>query len=196
MANKLTNCKTCGAEMASNAKTCPQCGAKNKKPIYKKWWFWVLIVIIIGGIIGGSSGSKDKPAERANNTETTQGETVDTKNDESKQEETITYTHYNVTELLDALDDNALKASNTFKNQYVEIEGYLGTIDSSGSYICVGAGSNNYDYIFKDVQCFVKSDDQLAQIMEMSTDDPITVRGKITDVGEVLGYSLNIDSIN
>ena len=52
MANKLINCKTCGAEMASNAKVCPQCGAKNKKPIFKKWWFWVLVVIIIGSIIG------------------------------------------------------------------------------------------------------------------------------------------------
>lgn len=189
MANKLINCKTCGAEMASNAKVCPQCGAKNKKPIFKKWWFWVLVVIIIGSIIGGSSGSKNTPSDPANSTETTQEEPA-------KKEETITYTHYNVTDLFDALEDNALKASGTFKGQYVEIEGYLGTIDSSGSYICVGAGSNNYNYLFQAVQCYVKSDEQLAQIMEMSTDDPIVVRGKITDVGEVLGYSLNIDSIN
>ena len=195
MANKLINCKTCGAEMASNAKVCPQCGAKNKKPIFKKWWFWVLVVIIIGSIIGGSSGSKNTPSDPANNNETTQGETA--KQEEPvKEEESITYTHYNVTDLFDALEDNALKASGTFKGQYVEIEGYLGTIDSSGSYICVGAGSNNYDYFLQDVQCYVKSDEQLAQIMEMSTDDPIVVRGKITDVGEILGYSLNIDSIN
>lgn len=183
MANKLITCKTCGAEMASNAKSCPQCGAKNKKPIYKKWWFWVLLVAIIGGIIGGSSGSKDKPSAPPANPDT-------------KQEESITYTHYHVTELLDTLKDNALKASNTFKGQYVEIEGYLSTIDSSGSYICVGAGSNNYDYLFQDVQCYVQSDEQLTQIMEMNTDDPIVIRGKITDVGEVLGYSLHIDSIN
>lgn len=195
MANKLINCKTCGAEMAANAKVCPQCGAKNKKPIFKKWWFWVLIVIIVGGIIGGS-GSKSKAPDAANDTETKQQETIDTKNNGTKQEETITYTHYDVTELLDALSDNALKASNTFKGQYVEIEGYLGTIDSSGAYICVGAGSSNYDYLFQDVQCFIKSDEQLAQIMEMSTDDQLVVRGKITDVGEVLGYSLHIDSIN
>lgn len=62
MANKLIHCKTCGAEMASNAKTCPQCGAKNKKPIYKKWWFWVLIVIIIGGIVNGDNRIKKDPA--------------------------------------------------------------------------------------------------------------------------------------
>ena len=28
MANKLITCKTCGAEMASNAKNCPKCGAR------------------------------------------------------------------------------------------------------------------------------------------------------------------------
>lgn len=195
MANKLINCKTCGAEMAANAKVCPQCGAKNKKPIFKKWWFWVLIVIIVGGIIGGS-GSKSKAPDAANDTETKQQETIDTKNNGTKQEETITYSHHDVTELFDALKDNALKASDTYKGQYVEIEGYLGTIDSSGAYICVGAGSSNYDYLFQDVQCFIKSDEQLAQIMEMSTDDQLVVRGKITDVGEVLGYSLHIDSIN
>ncbi len=57
MADKITSCKTCGAEMAASAKVCPKCGAKNKKPFYKKWWFWVLAVIIIAGIAGGASNS-------------------------------------------------------------------------------------------------------------------------------------------
>ena len=35
MAAKLIKCKSCGADIAANAKTCPQCGAKNKKPFYK-----------------------------------------------------------------------------------------------------------------------------------------------------------------
>ena len=30
MANKMTKCKTCGADIAKNAKSCPSCGAKNK----------------------------------------------------------------------------------------------------------------------------------------------------------------------
>ena len=28
--NKLTTCKTCGAQIAKSAKKCPSCGAKNK----------------------------------------------------------------------------------------------------------------------------------------------------------------------
>lgn len=194
MANKLSNCKTCGAEMASNAKNCPQCGAKNKKPIYRKWWFWVVIVVIIGGIIGGSAGTTNEPSAPIANNDTQQGEPASSEKP-TGQNEPITYTHYHVTELFDALEKNALTAANTFKGQYVEIEGYLGTIDSSGSYICVGAGNGDYDYLFQEVQCFVKSDEQLARIMEMSADSPIVVRGKITAVGELMGYTLDIDSI-
>lgn len=40
-------CKTCGAKMAKKAKKCPSCGAKNKKPIYKRIWFWILAIIVI-----------------------------------------------------------------------------------------------------------------------------------------------------
>ncbi len=55
MNKKMTKCKACGQEIAKNAKACPHCGAKNKKPIFKKWWFWVIIVLVLIGI--GSSGS-------------------------------------------------------------------------------------------------------------------------------------------
>lgn len=47
MSSKLTNCKVCGAQIASNAKNCPQCGAKNKKPLLKKIWVWLLIVVVV-----------------------------------------------------------------------------------------------------------------------------------------------------
>lgn len=63
---KLINCKSCGNQIASNAKACPKCGAKNSKPFYKKIWFWVLVVIIIAAIAGSGSNkpklvSEDKP---------------------------------------------------------------------------------------------------------------------------------------
>ena len=58
MANKMINCKSYGAEIAASAKTCPKCGAKNKKPIYKKWWFYVLVLLIVAAVAGGSGGGK------------------------------------------------------------------------------------------------------------------------------------------
>ena len=56
---KIINCKVCDKEIAKNAKTCPNCGAKNKKPIYKKWWFWVLLVLFIA-LVSPSNESENK----------------------------------------------------------------------------------------------------------------------------------------
>ena len=54
----------------------------------------------------------------------------------------------------------------------------------------------NDEWAFSGIQCYLTTDEQKAQIMEMSVDDIVTLRGKIKSVGEVLGYSLDIDSIN
>lgn len=42
-------CKSCGTQIAKSAKNCPSCGAKNKKPIYKRVWFWLIIVFCVIG---------------------------------------------------------------------------------------------------------------------------------------------------
>ncbi len=49
---KLVTCKTCKAEFASNAKSCPHCGSKRRKPIFLRVWFILLLiaVIAVGGI--------------------------------------------------------------------------------------------------------------------------------------------------
>jgi hypothetical protein len=53
---KMIQCKTCSNEIASNAKACPSCGAKNKKPIYKRPWFIVVAFFVIVGAINGAGG--------------------------------------------------------------------------------------------------------------------------------------------
>ena len=60
--SKMTTCKHCGAEIAASAKVCPQCGGKNKPPIYKRCWFIAIIVLIALSAIGGSSSSSDSTA--------------------------------------------------------------------------------------------------------------------------------------
>lgn len=64
---KMIQCKTCSKEIASNAKSCPSCGAKNKKPFYKKIWVWAIVVIIIGTIGSGAlNDSKDSKLDTGN----------------------------------------------------------------------------------------------------------------------------------
>ena len=52
------NCKKCGNEVETKAKTC-SCGAKLSKPIYKRAWFIILIAIIVIGIVGSALGDDE-----------------------------------------------------------------------------------------------------------------------------------------
>ena len=56
--DKLTVCNTCGAEIAKSAKTCPKCGAKQKKghPILK-----AIGIIFLALIVLGAFGSVNTP---------------------------------------------------------------------------------------------------------------------------------------
>lgn len=93
MANKMVKCKHCGQEIAKGAKTCPNCGGKNKKPFFKKWWFWLLVIIVVGGGALGNgdkkseSGKVEVTADKDKNKET-KNEKNDTKKDDSEKTET------------------------------------------------------------------------------------------------------------
>lgn len=50
--SKVVKCKICSKEIASNAKTCPGCGAKNKKSFYKRGWFIALAIFLVLIAIG------------------------------------------------------------------------------------------------------------------------------------------------
>lgn len=189
MKNRNVTCKNCGAEIAANAKACPKCGAKNKKPIYKRPWVIVLAVLIVLGVIGGSAGGSSDSAQDKPGTVTDQG--ADKYNEEQTPE--ITYTPYDVSELVDDLEGNAMKAADKYKDQYVELTGSLSNIDSSGEYISLDPADD--DFCLTGVQCYLKTEEHKTAVMDLSVGDTVVVKGKITDVGEVLGYSLDIDEI-
>ena len=58
--SNMTSCKYCGATISKTAKTCPQCGGRFKKPIYKRWWFIALAVVVVICILGNLGGDKGK----------------------------------------------------------------------------------------------------------------------------------------
>ena len=181
--DKMTTCKHCGQEIAASAKVCPHCGGKNKPPIYKRWWFIAIIVIIVLAAIGGS-GSSDSSGS------TSSTATSKTAVSSSSSEAAIEYTAYTVTELSEDLDSNALKAADKYKGQYVELTGRLSVIDSNGKYISIVDSTD--EWAITGVQCYIKNDEQKPVVMDMSIGDEIVVKGKITDVGEVLGYFLDM----
>ena len=155
---------------------------KEKKPIYKRTWFIALIIIVVIAVatsIGGGDGSSGNNASSSqNNTKSTQ--------------EKIAYKKYSVKKIQKDLETNALNAQETYKDQYVALTGKLSNIDSSGDYISISGD----EYSFTDVMCYIQDDKQLEQVKKLSTGTKVVVKGQITDVGEVLGYSMDIHSIS
>ena len=112
----------------------------------------------------------------------------------SEEKKEVTYEKVTAKELIDTLQNNALKAKENYKDKYVEITGRLNVIDASGSYITVNPFGD--DFVLTGIQAYVKNDEQKKVVAELSKGDKITVKGKIKDVGEVLGYSVDIDEIS
>ena len=189
--NKMTTCKTCGKEMARSAKVCPSCGAKNKKPFFTRPGFIAIVaLIIIGAIASGGKSESGNTTAVADKTNSNNSEVKDTTAESTTI--AIEYADYTVDDLMAQLEENALKASNDHKGENVRITGKLNNIDSSGKYISLVP---NTDFAIIGVQCYIKNDETKAKVAELSKDSLVTLTGKITDVGEVLGYSLNIDNI-
>ena len=63
MNKKMTECKACGQEIAKSAKTCPHCGAKNKKK--PSILAGVIVCVVLIGIIA-SLGDSDEPKKVEN----------------------------------------------------------------------------------------------------------------------------------
>ena len=169
MAKTTKVCKRCGREIPKDAKICPACGRLPKLPFYRRWWFIVLVIILImwmANLVFG--GPTDTP------------------------EEAREYTAVTVDQLYDELDDNALKAEDTYQDAYVAVKGLLGKIDSDGGYI----GSDKLDDTsLENVHCRLVSDEQREAVKSHSRGDEIIVKGKMTDIGEIQGYTMTVDSI-
>lgn len=189
MSNSTKKCKHCKSEIDKKAKVCPHC-QKKQGGIVK----WVIIGVIVLALIGSISGENEETGEtttQAANVETTKAQETNTA-EETTTEKQIEYTVYSVSEMVEDLKANALRAESKYQDQYVEITGRLNVIDSDGEYITLVPDDEQFAII--GVQCSIENDEQLAKVMEMNVDDVITVRGQITTIGEVLGYFLEIHS--
>ncbi|MCQ2463407.1 MAG: hypothetical protein MJ177_08415 [Clostridia bacterium] len=156
MSAKMKNCKVCNAEIASNAKTCPSCGAKNKKPIYKKPWIYIIAAVIVVIVIAVSGG--EKPVE------------ID----------------YSNPEIVVAADDilseylaNSVNADEKYKDKVVEVSGKVGAINEA--YFNIDGDDD--DNMFYSVAVYYAAD-QGDTIRQLKKDSKVTVVGlcKSTDV--------------
>lgn len=186
-------CEKCGTEyegnFCPNGCNSPYAQAKKKTPLYKKWWFWLIIVLVIIIVGAASTGDSDNnssvtPATQNSSTVTQSSSAVE-----------ITYEKTDLMAMFDELEENALKAETKYQNKYVEVTGKITNFDSDGKYISiepVNADAWNFDT----TMCYIKNDTQRQFLMEKSKGDTVTIKGKITSIGEILGYNIDIHEVN
>lgn len=179
---KMKQCKKCKSMIDKNAKKCPYCGSKQGIPT---WAIIVIILFIIVSLskIGNSDSSTNDNTEASNNS----------KNNSVKEQQPIEYIKVSKDDLDEALDNNAAAAKDTYNKKYVEITGKLGTIDSDLKYISLISSTDEWD--FNGIHCTIKTKEQKEIVKSLTKNQDLTIKGRITDVGEVLGYYLDITEI-
>ncbi|NCC51658.1 MAG: hypothetical protein EOM20_10625 [Spartobacteria bacterium] len=159
--------------------------------MYKRWWFWaaaiILLFALIGSMGGGGSEQVSQPSTNSSNNQAgnDQAETVE-------EEPAPVALEVTVDKLIEDLKRNALSAANTYEDAYVELNGALVTIDSSGDYFSLGILAD--DFSFDTVLCRIE-DKHLEQVMNFETGQTVVVTGTIVSVGEVMGYTLKVENI-
>lgn len=173
----MTTCKVCGNELAKSAKRCPHCGAKNKRPIYKRWWFWLFIAIVLYlavDIITARMEAK-KNRESAENVYNSSATIILDEIDF----DTVEFEETDFREMLGALTDNPLKAER-FLDKFVVISGYFDNQLSEKSFSMTASvdRGNNEGWAF----CELLSAEQSQIIGNLKGNENITVYGKVTQV--------------
>lgn len=176
------NCKKCGQEIDKKAVICVNCGCKIKKPIFKKWWFWVIVVFVVIIVGNATSGTGEE----------TLGSSENIGSNVSQQD--ITYANVELQAMFDELESNAMKAENNYQGKYVEFRCKISNFDSDGSYISVEP-INASDWNLTTAMCYIKNDTQKDFLLNKNVDDEITIKGKIKSIGEVLGYTIDINEV-
>ena len=142
----------------------------------------VIIGVMIASCVGGSKDQGGKPAASSSSS--------------AKQEQAKTYANADINVLIREAKTNAAAANKNYKGKDVKIVGgILGNIDSDLSYISIDG--TNRDFSFLHVRCAIKSKNKELQdaVLKLQKGQAVTVYGRVTDVGDMMGYYLDLDKV-
>lgn len=194
--NKLVTCATCGATIAKEAKTCPQCGAKNKQKmsVGKGIGLFILILFlcgVVGGCIGSLSDSDDDSSSSSTtSTSTTQKEEKKSSSKEKEPEETEEVQEIQIDTTINEDDYWKLSDDILYKyGQYMVGQKVITVITAdsvSGGSIKANTGAGE-DSVFFDIVCEMKDKENANLVVEGA---------KLTIAGTVEENSINSSTVN
>lgn len=158
---------------------------------FKTGCLGVIGIAVVIGLIGSCAGGGTKDQSKA--TTTTSSSSSSSGAAQAKQK---VYADADINVLIKEAKENAALANQNYKKKDVKIiGGKILNIDSDLKYITVEGTDPNYTMLH--VRCDIKSDnkDLKDSILKLKKGENVTVYGTITDVGDLMGYSLKLDKI-
>jgi hypothetical protein len=145
-----------------------------QRPWFKKKRFWAIgvVVLVIAMQAGGGSSDSDNSAT------------------DTATEAPVEVTPVTAKQLLSELEENPLGAKTSWDGKLVTITGVVDNIDASGDYFSLSAGELTF------IGIMVYIDDSFVDaVSAFKKGQEVTVTGTISDVGELMGYSVDAVSI-
>lgn len=96
-------------------------------------------------------------------------------------------------DMIAELRENALRAESKYQDANIIVTGRVCNIDSDGKYI--GIGDTFGHYMFDSIMCYITNEQQKNVVENLNVGDSVTVCGQITDIGEILGYVIDMSVI-
>lgn len=179
---KLVRCKTCGAEIAKSAKTCPHCGARQHTAALSLCA--VIIVLTIFACVGILSGPEDDSTKDTDSPSSVQIKENQIANKDPEDEMPIELSAH---DLWVAYDENEVNADNLYKKKAVCVTGTVFEIGkdllTDTPFIALKAEDDLGIY---SVQCFFQDSSEHGKVASVKDGDKVTITGKCT------GKSINV----
>ena len=193
-------CKHCGQPISDKSKICPFCGGNVKVPFYDKTWFHILLVLIIfTGIDYVIRNPNPEPivyrtpivesAGASSQSSVDSGEEID-------EQETAEYSSESLSKMIDMVEDYPIKAEEEYTGKYIQVSGYLDTVDSDGKYFTIVSDPDDFTLLDNIHWSMDKDSDVYDFIKDAKKGSYITVCGEITDVGETIYYMGDAHSVH
>lgn len=164
---------------------------KASRPWFKKKRFWLLglIAVIIIFAVATSGGDDATPSDEVSSGASNGAAQGADEKQEAAEEPAVEVT---AEKLIADLESNALAAANEYKGKNVIVTGNVSNIDASGDYFSITGGDE-----FTLTSVMIQIDEShLDTVSKFSEGQEVTVTGKVTDVGEVMGYTIDAETID
>ena len=186
--SKMVKCKVCGKEISKGTK-CPNCGKDSRCFFSRHKVLTVIgglvIIAALGSITGGNSNNKISDSKQTSvSVENSDSKQTSVSNKNSNKKQMEPELSISATELINAYNENEVKADKMYKGKIVEVNGIVDGIDSDMDDKAVVRLSDGDKFSIYTVSCYIDDENQ-DNACELKKGENVTIIGKAD--GEIIG---------